>query len=399
MKSCEQEYLEWTLELVTPGFLGGSDNSRPQALPAASIKGALRFWYRAIVPDATIRGSEGFEARIFGTNYGQSMFLLRAKVENDQQDKINAKELREKFIAFNQGRGLHTRNGATYLGYSLFLGENKRRMGWAPGTRIHCRAIFPRGMNDQDRKGLLAAIWALGHLGGIGSRSRRGFGSVQLAEWRSNRKSWEKLMEQLPLLDEAGNMGAWHEQIARVQKRFIEWFGNWHRKRDYPHLGPETAYWLGLPGERDWAKALEQAGRRMQEFRVRREPDYSLVKEALMEGKRAPARVPQRCAFGLPLTFRFSSLKKKGTMTFEAQVSAGDETRIFHRWPSPLLVRLVKIGNALYPFMLRFDGPVPGQGRLAKVGVKNWRRSVPQADENLLEIFMDSLEGVRPWNG
>jgi CRISPR-associated protein Cmr1 len=53
--------LEATFRIVTPLFLGGAKPNDCAELREASIKGALRFWYRAADPNYRQE-----EARIFG---------------------------------------------------------------------------------------------------------------------------------------------------------------------------------------------------------------------------------------------------------------------------------------------------------------------------------------------
>lgn len=64
--------IEAKLRIVTPAFLGGADPTRTAELRVPSIKGQLRFWYRATDPDFRRN-----EQRLFGsTDAGQSSFLL-----------------------------------------------------------------------------------------------------------------------------------------------------------------------------------------------------------------------------------------------------------------------------------------------------------------------------------
>ncbi len=44
--------LEVTLQTITPLFMGGSDPRREPELRAASVRGALRFWLRALLSGA-----------------------------------------------------------------------------------------------------------------------------------------------------------------------------------------------------------------------------------------------------------------------------------------------------------------------------------------------------------
>ena len=409
MKKMALEQLEWELEFLTPGFVGKANQISPNELMSSSIKGMLRFWYRALVHEAVDSNSDWFEPRVFGANKQQSSFLLRTQLLPRTSIKIRAEDLHEELKKFKEGKSRHARNGAIYLGYSLFLKKNKKRYAWAPGVRIHCRAIFTHGSTDKYRKGFLGALWVLGHFGGLGSRNRRGFGAVRLVNWKTNDSKWQLIMEQLPLLGGVESLDAWSKQFEEVQYLFRQWFKRHSEEVFWPHLGSKTSYWLGRHRDKDWKVILNTAGRILQDFRLRREPDYKLVKKSILENnknnedkdgsnnKKSVPPICKRCAFGLPLTFRYSKIK--GEMTFEPCIAVKSRMVSRHRWPSLLIVRPILIADYLHPFFLRLDGPVPGQEQLIQVCEKDSRQLIRQADAELLDVFMKSLQGARQWIG
>ena len=93
--------LEARFKICTPMFLGGAEPQHTEGLRTASIKGALRFWWRALNwqrcaalhPDdtaAALRALHAHEARLFGIaaddkkppSGGQGVFLLEVHAQN-----------------------------------------------------------------------------------------------------------------------------------------------------------------------------------------------------------------------------------------------------------------------------------------------------------------------------
>ncbi|MFZ1105749.1 MAG: type III-B CRISPR module RAMP protein Cmr1 [Hyphomicrobiaceae bacterium] len=72
--------IEAEFEIVTPMFLGGADPKGSAELRAASIKGALRFWWRAGVGAAG-----GNLERIHGEERGTSAALTSWSVKRASQ--------------------------------------------------------------------------------------------------------------------------------------------------------------------------------------------------------------------------------------------------------------------------------------------------------------------------
>ncbi|MBA4369031.1 MAG: type III-B CRISPR module RAMP protein Cmr1, partial [Desulfobacterium sp.] len=58
------ETKEFEVEIVTPMFLGGSDPKKAE-LRAPSVKGALRFWWRALYGSDNLEKMKKREGEIF----------------------------------------------------------------------------------------------------------------------------------------------------------------------------------------------------------------------------------------------------------------------------------------------------------------------------------------------
>ncbi|NKC15558.1 MAG: type III-B CRISPR module RAMP protein Cmr1 [Gammaproteobacteria bacterium] len=389
------ERLSADFEVLTPLFMGEADQSE-SALRPPSIKGLLRFWYRAVAPTAACSEAELFGGA--GKHQGQAPFLLRVRIDKDRAGQPASWHWNNRQIArFDKGHGRETRNGLRYLGYPFGLGAQREAL--APATRFILEALFPKPATAAQRRALLAAVWLLGHLGGAGSRARRGFGSLALQRWQLDSGApWPEL-EALQPLAAAPNSGAWRHGYEQVRALFEDWFGRFdqsdHPPGDQPpprpHLGGKTRLHLAPRAGDDWQAALAWMGRRLQDFRLRKAPDYQQVKNHL-SGARRLERAPERAAFGLPLTFRYGSLRAARPITFEPFDPRQGTT--LQRQGSLLHLRLARLADGLHPLFLRLDGAVPGQAG-SLVAPHAERRPLRAAEVNLLDRFMDQLEEAR----
>ncbi|MBI3358801.1 MAG: type III-B CRISPR module RAMP protein Cmr1 [Nitrospirae bacterium] len=378
--------LSATFKIVTPMFIGGADQSPSDGIRPPSVKGALRFWYRAIDPDY-----KKHEARIFGgsgKDDGQAIFLLtldRVITETKHWDKERYECLNEDHP--NKPKDLSTNNkswtlnGNTYLGFSLTMGDNKRTAILSNKT-FTIKLLFKRQPDEQDQKRILAALWLFGHIGGLGSRSRRGFGTVALQSWESD---WTE-MNTLASAHGAGSPEEWLNKFGSGFKQLKEWFPG-DGSPDHTVLGAGRDFYLFTAGhggesrqctDRNgqtkaydyfaWEMAMDVAGKTMQQFRQRylltdQNKDYFRIKAHLCEKNNLTASgvtpallsgsAPERVAFGLPLTFRYSSLQNV-RITFQGTTH--------DRSASPLWIRIVEINGKCHPFFALLNARLLAQG-------------------------------------
>lgn len=375
------ERLTLKLEVLTPLFMGDADQTQATLRPP-SIKGLLRFWYRAAVLDTRQEGA------LFGsTRHGQCPFLLRF----EEEARTDWRWDRRWVARFDHGEGHQARNGLRYLGYPFDLAERNEagRAAIGPGSRYRLEFVFPRGSQPHERRALLASVWLLGHLGGAGSRARRGFGSLVLRDWQIP-EAWSE-RDQLALLHGRVDRSGWSAGLAVARTTIAAWLQEGESPAAdpvHPHLGRRTRLHLGPGPARDWAAALERAGLALQSFRLRREPDYGAVKDD-RSGQRRLERCPERAAFGLPLSFRYGPLPNARPVTFVPYDEANRTT--LERHGSPLWIRIVALADGLYPLFVRLDGATPGTPELP-VAVRGEGRALRPARADAIDAFMDYLE-------
>lgn len=365
--------LHLSLRVLTPLFLGGADQRAEARAP--SFKGALRAWYRAIDPAFAAR-----EQRLFGgvgPGAGQSPFLLRVSCADGKPYRWDGRAMQQ----FQQGSGPTARNGVAYLGYVLGLRGNEERDAIAPGEKIEVSCVIPRPerLGVDGRRALLASWWLLLHLGSLGTRARRGFGSLKLESWEVEglleRPRWQPDLDGLPLLHQQSSPTTWGEGLARVMRTLRGWFpATGVPFGPHAHLGPRArTVLLKTPHrERDplaWARPLQDAGLLMQDLRVGYEPDRARVRDHLlwanrMDGRPLAGAAPDRAAFGLPLAFRFQPVRGRrlqpGQIVF-TPAGADHRRQPQQRHPSPIWIRVVECGGARHALITRMDGDLPGQ--------------------------------------
>jgi len=147
------------LEAVTPMFLGGADQ-QPDLRPA-SIRGALRYWLRAAL------------GGVIGDNYIDELRRLEAAVfgEIERGSAVRVRLSQPTFTAANEFLLPHKSQGQAKA---------------VPVEQDFTLTLYLRPLADL--RALEMATWSAllwVTLGGIGRRSRRGAGSLQIKKWSS----------------------------------------------------------------------------------------------------------------------------------------------------------------------------------------------------------------------
>jgi CRISPR-associated protein Cmr1 len=146
-------------EVITPMFLAGADGSTPELRPP-SIKGALRFWWRALNGHLPLKELHTREGKIFGsTDFGRSKVLIRVQEDMEWDGRSDAPPTPHKPGYFkNAFRPGQTFSVTLTLTQKVALGGNE---------------YFTK--EDLEKLFLLTST-----LGGIGGRVRRGFGAFNV---------------------------------------------------------------------------------------------------------------------------------------------------------------------------------------------------------------------------
>ncbi len=300
------DHLEATYQIVTPMFIGGADQTPDDGIRPPTLKGALRFWWRALhwgeclreaqTEAAALQGLHQREARLFGlaadgAGSGQGCFLLQIKTETHQCVKANLPTA----IAGHQyllGQGLYHFK-EQYLREAMGTGEMRVTLRFRPGTAT------------DDRTSIAKAMLALGLLGGLGSRARKGFGALAIQSLEGcpltvptnadqTRACFETLITER--LDALPPLTAFSAQ-TRIDLITAHTSDPWTLLGE---LGAEMQRY------RSWGQNGQVAGAPAE----RNFPDDHDLAQRAAAGETV-ATHPRRALFGLPHNYYFSSTKDK----------------------------------------------------------------------------------------
>lgn len=186
--------IEATYLIITPMFIGDANQNATEITPQ-SFKGALRFWWRALAwerirqksdnDEEALRELHKEEAKLFGSSaeipkkdkeqetkiYGTGCFTIKLlKFDNDNLRKIN------------HWPPNSANDSSSYLAYGITASgkgdkHQPHREGLCEGIIFKVELLF---QHEIDKSTIIEVLEFIGLFGGLGSRSRRALGSIQL---------------------------------------------------------------------------------------------------------------------------------------------------------------------------------------------------------------------------
>ncbi|MCP4702565.1 MAG: type III-B CRISPR module RAMP protein Cmr1 [Gammaproteobacteria bacterium] len=197
-----------TYQIVTPMFIGDAEQNAVE-ITAASVKGALRFWWRALhwgrvrkdcdseegalrrlhQREGELFGSagEGDDKRNHGSRSGQAKFMLR--ISPRKLNSLTADDLdnHRKFSISRQHTGQAYLLGQGLCNYDRqskavkYRTSDRDRSALEPAQTFTVELLLKPNASRYKEE-LAEALLLLGLLGGLGSRARRGIGSIALTK-------------------------------------------------------------------------------------------------------------------------------------------------------------------------------------------------------------------------
>lgn len=325
-------------EFLTPVFGGGVrvEGARKHADPvtavrAPSIRGQLRFWWRAVNPRgcATPEALRRAEAEVFGAASEQVAGVLDVAVTEQPASRRDLQVLL-------QGDKFKAEAGMESLAYGAFplRDPDFARHGVLHEYRGAWSVVFR--YREEIRDDVDAALWAWAHFGGLGGRTRRGFGAIRQVEGAA-------------LLTIEAGWARWIERPGRPNS------SPWpvlpaNRARALAVM--TTAFRSGVDAQKELLKSLRylrqgKAGRNPTSSREPNRPGRSYWPEPdairAVTGTSAPEhreRVTRvdafpRAAFGMPIVFHFKDRGDPRDMQLKPEVGG----RALGRLASPLVLR------------------------------------------------------------
>lgn len=337
--------MTWTtlhLEVTTPLFNAGADPAgAPTEQPGVrvpSLRGAMRFWFRALVggvtgPNLTLLAE--LERTVFGSTGASCPVPLR--IPDPPEQRAAGTERMHRWIVYLLGQGLgDLRNSTTIRAYVQ------------PGAKFDVKLRL-RNADENVAALTLASLWLLSAYGGVGARTRRGFGGVRIIGvegWLP--PPWTTESIQSPGLDHYRMLRyLWPDDTLGkclaplLRNRVADVRGAWIASPTFPALHRQYTI-AGASGGRvfdSWDHTLRHAGEQLRNFRAsrhapgarytppRKTPEWEDV--IWGPGDHFPVG-----ALGLPVVF-----KKNGPVV---NAERGDDSL---RRASPLWLRAVGSGD------------------------------------------------------
>jgi len=301
-----------TLETVTPLFLGGAEpRAKPPELRPPSIRGAMRYWLRAITGSITgdnLTALKDAEMKVFGNadnqaGRGSSVFIRKAEDQSLQPKPFT------KIIEYKSTDGkIKKRHGLSYLWFAERSTTNEKERSGLIGE---FDLIFStKQLGIEGTASLLkayGALWLLVMMGGVGNRVHRGAGSLQVRLIKTMPEEIKKYANQYPLQikstttnDLADELMAGIEFVRKVFARDLK-AGNITSDTPFDILHPDVCSIYVVDKTFDsWETALNSFGEIYKNFRMERNPDYATIKSVKHTNKNLSQPIT-RSAFGLPI--------------------------------------------------------------------------------------------------
>ncbi len=331
-----------TFKIVTPMFLGDAEHKATGIRPP-SIKGALRFWWRALNwstalehspdnEDEALQWLHSEEARLFGSaatdnGGGQGVFLLR----------VPSALMPNKYMKGSDGFCRHKTGIQYLLGQGVWHYKDKLlREALKEGQSFVAELLFKPSVSDEDVDSVLRAFLLFGLVGGLGSRARKGFGSIVVETITSN---GVVLPANICNLSEEEYISAFNQLVGTTMNTDLP---------PYSAFSSNTRASI-VYKEGKVFNLLEKLGSEMQLYR-------SYGKDGLVNGEKAERNfkedhdavrdfslnnLPERAVFGLPHNYFFSSSKNK------VEINAMIDNEELRR-ASPLLLHIHQLNNWQY---------------------------------------------------
>lgn len=362
-------------EVLTPMFLGGADPNHPE-LRVASIRGAMRYWLRAILGGrygADLKKVYQEEEKVFGSSEKGGAVSLRIvneePIETGMGGSVKGKQ----------------ESGTAYLWYAVDMGVGNNKRFIRPGTRF--RVI----MSSKEEESLLLAIeafYVLSKLGGLGTRSRRMAGSFHA----------DLIEQNVPTL-KIDFSDSLKENLEKLTKTMMESlpstpsFSVLHRE--------STEVWCSFGYRDDWQQITDRVGSALKQFRkdmVKSNGDLRRIKAFASDPNNEVPEKINNASFGLPLSYRLKEGRGRTDVGINLEGSLHEDPNIStDRRASPLFLTVAREEDKLVPVLTFMKSLfVPSEAKIT-IKLKNVHsKAIPKRpDMGVIEQFIED-EIIQP---
>ncbi|NTV66006.1 MAG: type III-B CRISPR module RAMP protein Cmr1 [Oscillochloris sp.] len=384
-------------KLITPLFGGGIEPQRPDPVTvvrATSIRGQLRFWWRATRGGnyTTVAELKKAEDALWGAASNEKGGGP-SKVEIALYTWTKPKEVKA-FIPDPRNSKLTVGEPRSPYSYGAFP-LNETRGSVYEHIEFTISISFPN--TAEDRLDVEAALWAWETFGGIGGRTRRGFGALELL--------------QVDGVAPDDRPAARREDVVRWLRQRLETYTTGAILiREWPQVTADSLMVITQPYSsplEGWKFLIKQL-RQFRNRQLNRWPDADSVRRITKQSYKGKSAIPAgrnifpRAVFGLPIIFHFKDNNRGDPDDATLQGVAHD------RLASPLILRPLAcadnryIGLALVlhaprtpPDGLKLKGYAPSDPLTIKLNDEEAANVLSlNGKTDVLRAFLDYLEGA-----
>ncbi len=299
----ERKELTFTVKVITPTLMGGGFGQNDRIRPS-EIKGLMRYWFRAIAGSIignNIKALKDLEGLVFGSQERKSPFRIVIEY---------LKEYEEYNLDWNNlGRGVK------YLGFVINMNKERLNNVIKAGSKFEVKFLFKNSVDEKIVKLVAYSFYLATALGSFGLRARRGFGSWQIIDVRTEGidEKTSKDFEHLKDYDLGIIESKDRDNIKEIIKSFKELIknlteiNNSNRNYNFKTVDEDFIYIHGLVGN-NWKEALDDLGNKYKNFRRNNRqttPEYFNIKNFISskcEWDKIKIKKNQwNFAFGLPI--------------------------------------------------------------------------------------------------
>lgn len=333
-----------TLKVITPLFMGGA-TMEPE-IRSQSIKGIIRFWWRALRSSNDLKKLKEEETKIFGVHFKGSTKSSDFKLTILEKEENRGNDIRNDLnFTWSFDREVRCLKGDNRgIGYIFYSVLNK---GYIKPTSTFKIKIQTRDENIL--KQVLASLWCAIYLGGFGARSKRGGGSLYVSEVDGETFGIDFRV------DSNGNSSV-DEWVKKNFEKCIEIVG---KPKDfcYGYSNLSVVRIIISNGKNDWKEALNNIGTKYHDFR-----------------KEKRSLIFENAAFGLPVLHRNGNVLT-------------NKPREISRRASPLIFKVIKYKDNFYWMVVRLAGEF-----LPNNIVVSFNNNTQKVDYSIIEDFWQSLK-------
>jgi len=330
----EDVRVAFELESVTPLFIAGADQRsvEGEGLRAPSLRGVLRWWFRALKATDNLRELLREEEKVFGSSLVKSRVTVRSGVKG----RLKVSERMGLNVGFDEvnRRVTGEDSGVAYLLMVTAGGVvDAGRPFIEPGSRF----TVDLSCDDKDvlRK-VLACFWCAVYLGNFGARARRGAGGLTISP-RGGAPDYASSLTGLDFtLNKDGSRRVVDWVVENVEKA-VRIVNDGEKPRGfstrYSNLCLSRIIVSGKAWS-SWKDALNDIGKRYERYRFEHRGNYL-----------------DMAVFGLPVSH--------GKVTVFGRDEGG---RRVDRRSSPLIFKVFRSGGSYYWGLIRLSGEFLPEG-------------------------------------